>query len=187
LTAGEVSQHYATWTENRQADLAKSGGVLALYLFNEGSGSVVHSQVASAPDLLIPERFVIVHKWFLEPFWKEFRPGWSYSKDVGINVAGFIPLGFFFCSYLSLVGKIKHPSLVTIALGFIVSLTIEVLQAFLPTRDSGTTDLITNTFGTALGVILYGWSMRHNWLTRAGISIDSAGETREDLQFAGRL
>ena len=187
LTAGEVSQHYATWTENRQADLAKSGGVVALYLFNEGSGSVVHSQVASAPDLLIPERFVIVHKWFLEPFWKEFRPGWSYSKDVGINVAGFIPLGFFFCSYLSLVGKIKHPSLVTIALGFIVSLTIEVLQAFLPTRDSGTTDLITNTLGTALGVILYGWSMRHNWLTRAGISIDSAGETREDLQLAGRL
>jgi hypothetical protein len=188
LTAGEVSQHYATWTENRQADLAKGGGVVALYLFNEGGGNVIHSQIASAPDLLIPERFLVVHKWFLEPFWKEFRSGWSYWKDVGINVAGFVPLGFFFCSYFSLVRRIEHPALVTIVVGFLVSLTIEVLQAFLPTRDSGTTDLITNTFGTTLGVNLYGWSMRHNWLTRAGISIDSsAEETREDLQLAGQL
>lgn len=187
LTAGEVSQHYATWTENRQADLAKSEDVVALYRFNEGSGNVVRSQVASAPDLLIPDRFLIVHKWFLEPFWKEFRPGWSYWKDVGINVGGFIPMGFFFCSYFSLVRRIKHPALVTIAVGFLVSLTIEVLQAFLPTRDSGTTDLITNTFGTAVGVILYGWSMRRNWFTRAGISIDSAVDAREDVQLAGRL
>jgi hypothetical protein len=174
LTAREVSQHYANWTENTQADFAKSGGVVALYLFNEGRGNVVHSQVASATDLLIPERFLVFHKEFLKPFWREFRPGWSYWKDVGINVAGFVPLGFFFCSYFALVRRIEHPALVTIAVGFLVSLAIEVLQAFLPTRDSGTTDLITNTFGTALGVILYGWTMRGNWFTRAGISIDSA-------------
>jgi len=188
LTAGEVSQHYANWTENRQADLAKSGGVVALYLFDEGSGNVVHSRVESATDLLIPERFLVIHKEFLEPFWKEFRPGWSYWKDIGINVVGFVPLGFFFCSYFSLVRKIQHPSLVTIVLGFIVSLTIEVLQAFLPTRDSGTTDLITNTLGTTLGIILYGSSIRYNWLARAGISGESSvGETRENLQLAERL
>jgi hypothetical protein len=186
LTAGEVSQHYANWTENRQTELADSEGIVALYPFNEGSGKVIRSQVASAPDLVIPERFFVLNKWFLEPFWKEYRSGWSYWKDVGINVVGFVPLGFFFCSYFSLVRKIEHPAPVTIAVGFLVSLAIEVLQAFLPTRDSGTTDLITNTFGTAFGVILYGWSMRH-WFTRAGISIDSAGETREDLQLAGRL
>ena len=174
------------WKENRQADLAKSQGVVALYLFNAGSGKVVRSQVGSSPDLLIPERFLVVHKWFLEPFWKEFRPGWSYWKDVAINVGGFIPLGFFFYSYFSLVRRIKHPAMVTIAVGFLVSLTIEVLQAFLPTRDSGTTDLITNTFGTVLGLILFGWTVRHNWFTRVGISIDSIGATREDFQLAGR-
>jgi VanZ like family/Concanavalin A-like lectin/glucanases superfamily len=155
LTPGEVSQHYADWTENRQTDFAKSEGIVALYLLNEGSGNVVHSQVAPAPDLLIPERFVVLNKWFLEPFWTEYRSGWSYWKDVGINVAGFIPLGFFFCSYFSLVRKIKHPFLVTLAVGFIVSLTIEVLQAFLPTRDSGMTDLITNTLGTSFGAMIY--------------------------------
>jgi VanZ like protein/concanavalin A-like lectin/glucanase superfamily protein len=186
LTAGEVSQHYAMWTENRQADLVKSEGVVALYLFNEGRGNVVHSQVASAPVLLIPRRFLVVHRWFLEPFWKEFHPGWSYCKDVGVNIAGFIPLGFFFCSYFSFVRRIERPALITLTAGFLVSLTIEVLQSFLPTRDSGTTDLITNTFGTALGAMLCAWAARHAWFSQAGSSLSSSvAKKREGLQLIG--
>jgi hypothetical protein len=186
LKAREVSQHYANWTKNEQPDLVASEGIIALYLFNEGSGKVVRNQVDSATNLLIPAQFFVLRELFLRPFWLEFRWRWSYLKDVVINIAGFIPLGFFFCAYLSLVRRTQRSAAITITFGFALSLMIEVLQAFLPTRDSGTTDLITNTFGTALGVILYGWSMRHNWLTRAGISIEFfAGETGEDLQMAG--
>ena len=167
LTAGEVSQHYASWTNNTQTDLAKSDGVVALYLFNEGKGSLVHNQVDSATRLLIPERFFVLRERFLEPAWSEFSPRWSYWRNVGINIVGFIPLGLFFCAYFSLVRGTDRPAAVTIALGFLVSLTIEVLQGFLPTRESGTTDLVTNTFGTALGAILCAWSMKRNWFTRA--------------------
>jgi len=155
LTAGEASQHYASWTRNMQPDVAKSEGLVALYLFNEGKGSVVHNQIDSTTDLLIPKRFFILHQQFLRSVWNEFFPRtWSYWKDVGINIAGFVPVGFFFCLYLASSPNSKRPLMVTVVLGFVISLTIEVLQAFLPTRDSGMTDLITNTSGTALGAIM---------------------------------
>jgi glycopeptide antibiotics resistance protein len=66
-----------------------------------------------------------------------------------------MPLGFVFVAYWSAVRPIKHAVLVTTLLGFAVSLTIEVLQSYIPSRDSGTTDLITNTLGTFLGAKLY--------------------------------
>jgi hypothetical protein len=184
LSADEVSEHYANLTENKPTGLAENQGAVALYLFNEGNGNVVHNQVDSATNLLIPERFFVLHAQFLETPWREFYPDWSYWRDVGINVAAFIPLGFFFCAYYSSAGRIKRAALMTIILGFIVSLTIEVSQAFLPTRDSGMTDLITNTFGTALGTILFAWIAKHNWFARAGIPIRSPVEERtEDLQL----
>ncbi len=98
---------------------------------------------------------MIVREKFLEPPWKEFYPRWAYWKNVGINIGGFIPLGFFFCAYLTSVRQVSRPRLVTMILGAAASVTIEVLQAFLPTRDSGMTDIITNTLGTYLGVLLY--------------------------------
>jgi glycopeptide antibiotics resistance protein len=43
----------------------------------------------------------------------------------------------------------------TILLGTEVSLVIEILQAFLSKRESGTTDIITNTFGTSISAASY--------------------------------
>jgi hypothetical protein len=155
LSAADVSQNFLDWTNGGHLNSAKSVGVVARYLFDEGKGNVVHNQVNSATDLLIPERFFVLHEQFLERPWDEFRPGWSYWKNVGINVVGFIPLGFFFYAYFSQLQKSGNSTALTIAFGFAVSLTIEVLQAFLPTRGSGMTDLITNTLGTAIGVMAF--------------------------------
>jgi VanZ like family/Concanavalin A-like lectin/glucanases superfamily len=159
LTSDEVSHRLTDWTESKHPDVAGNGGPAALYLFDEGQGNVVHNRGNSATDLVIPEHFFVLDEPFLELPWDEFRPGWRYWKNIGINIAGFIPLGFFFCAYFSSLRKMKRVVVKTIALGFAVSLTIEVLQAFLPTRDSGMTDLVTNTLGTAVGVITF----RYNW------------------------
>src|ERR1700722_237037 len=130
-------------------------GLLARYRFDDRKGNIVQNEVDPATNLLIPQRFFVLHPQFLERPWDEFHWGCAYLKDFLINVAGFIPLGFFFYAYFSQLRKYEHSAAVTIALGFAVSLTIEVLQAFLPTRDSGMTDLITNTLGTAVGVLAF--------------------------------
>jgi hypothetical protein len=178
LSADEASEHFATWTKSEHPDIGKSQGAVAIYLFSEGNANIVHNQVDAATDLLIPERFFVLNEKFLERPWDEFRNDWNYWKDVGVNVAGFIPFGVFFYAYFLLVRRAAHPAAVTIALGFAVSLTIEVLQAFLPTRDSGMTDLITNTLGTAVGATLCVWIAKHR-LVRAGVKMPFPSEEIE--------
>ncbi len=155
LPAAKVFQNYQAWTTKGRPDVAEENRAAALYLFDEHSGNMVRNTIRPGVDLYIPDRFTILHQLFMEPPWKEYRPTWSYWKSNLINIAGLIPLGFFFYAYWSSVRPIPRAGLVTILLGTTVSLTIEILQAYLPTRNSGVTDLFTNTLGTAIGVMLY--------------------------------
>ena len=129
--------------------------MLAVYLFDEHAGKIIHDQIGSGIDLYIPDQYLLVDQSFLESPWKEFATERGYLRNALINVFGFIPLGFGFAAYFTSVRQIKHGAFVTIILGALVSLTIEILQAYLPTRDSGVTDVITNTLGTGVGVALY--------------------------------
>jgi VanZ family protein len=156
LTASQVAKHYETWTTQGAPELRGNEHVAALYLFNEHTGNIIHNAVHSGIDLYIPKRFSLLHQTFLEPFWKEFKPEWNYLRDTMMNIVGFIPLGFFFYAYWTSARPVKSAALAAVILGFAVSLTIEILQSYLPNRNSGTTDLITNTLGTFLGVKLYG-------------------------------
>lgn len=158
LSPIQVSRHFETWTTEGRPELGQNERVRALYVFDERQGATVHDRSGSGIDLHIPERYVILSEKLLEPPWKEFYPAWSYWKNVAINIGGFLPLGFCFCAYLNTSRLISRPVLATIILGAATSLTIELPQAFLPTRDSGMTDLITNTLGTGLGALLYLWN-----------------------------
>jgi VanZ like family/Concanavalin A-like lectin/glucanases superfamily len=152
LTAAQVQRHYETWTHGEKPEISEEELNIALYLFGERGGNVVHNQAKSRVDLYIPEKYVVLDKIFLEPFWKEFSLPRSYWGAVFKNIVGFIPFGLCFCACLS-AHKVRRAAQATVILGSLVSLTIEVLQAYLPTRDSGTTDLFTNTIGTYIGVI----------------------------------
>ena len=161
LAPTQVAEHFERWTH--QQDPAANGekAPLALYRFDEGKGNIVHDQSASPNDLVIASRYFALHSAFLHPPWDQFRNkwagwmSWSYWADVLANVAGFVPLGFFFLAYFSLVRPVLCPRMVVVVLGLTVSLLIEILQHFLPTRDSSMTDVITNTVGTMAGVGFY--------------------------------
>jgi glycopeptide antibiotics resistance protein len=85
---------------------------------------------------------------------KEFHATWGYVKDIVLNVAGFVPLGFVICAYLALSRNRCKAIVFTIFGAGMLSLAIEVLQAYIPRRVSGTTDIITNTLGATLGAAL---------------------------------
>ena len=155
LTADQVAQHYQDWTQQGKPTVAETERAVALYLFDERAGKIIHNQLGPGSDVYIPERYVVVHQILLEAPWSEVRTQQSYLKDVLINIGGFIPLGLFFNLYFTSVRQMKRGALVTVILGGSVSLMIEVLQAYLPTRYSGITDIITNTLGTCVGVGLY--------------------------------
>ncbi len=157
FTDADVLRHYRESQPKGRPYAAEDERSIALYLFNEHTGKVVHNLGGGRVDLYIPKKYTILHEKLLEPAWQEFSLGWSYWKSALINVVGFVPLGFFFCTYWSSSKSCNRAALATVILGMTISFAIEVLQAYLPTRDSGTTDLITNTFGTFLGVMLYRW------------------------------
>jgi hypothetical protein len=154
LTPDRVQRHYQTWTRNGQPEISLEDRNVTLYLFNEQAGNVIHDRAGSGPDLDIPLKYQVLDKIFLEPFWTEFSFSRSYWSSVVKNIVGFLPFGF--CFYPCLVlHKLRRPALAAVLLGTLVSLTIEILQAYLPTRDSGTTDIFTNTLGTWLGVVAF--------------------------------
>lgn len=174
LTAAEVALHFQTWVRNGRPAIEQSEEPVALFLFNEGMGDRVANQVSGGAPLEIPTHFTLPHQIFLERPWDEFRPTPGYLRDLAINVAGFIPLGFFFCLYAKRNPAETSAELKVILVGAGISLLIEVLQAFLPTRSSGMTDLITNTSGTALGVYASG----NRWIQTVLEHLVSAVERR---------
>lgn len=72
----------------------------------------------------------------------------SHFNEVLMNVLVFIPFGL----YLKLLNL---DSKKTIGYGLAVSLVLEILQFLFAIGGTDVTDLITNTGGTALGVMLY--------------------------------
>jgi glycopeptide antibiotics resistance protein len=76
--------------------------------------------------------------------------------DSVVNILGFVPFGFLFCAYIQ---DIQHHSaargiLCAVIVGALTSLGIELLQIFLPSRDSSLLDLLNNTLGMTLGSVL---------------------------------
>jgi VanZ family protein len=155
LTGEEISQHFH--------GSKKSGeeGPVSFYLFDEHSGTLAHDSVGDH-HLLIPSRFEVLQKTILVPPWKDFSLSRSYFMDILTNILGFIPFGFFFSAFLCLKKPLStyRILLISVLLAGCISLSIELIQVYLPTRSSQLTDVITNISGAALGVILFNFYQR---------------------------
>ncbi|HEY2190080.1 MAG TPA: VanZ family protein [Caldimonas sp.] len=90
---------------------------------------------------------------------------WTWF-DIVSNLLGYLPLGFLIFVALVRSGHRSRAAAATACLvGGLLSLTMEVLQNYLPHRVSSNVDLALNTLGTVLGVAI-GTAL--NW--RGGIA-----------------
>jgi VanZ family protein len=152
LDASEVAQHYAVWTSHQAEHLAAESGLAALYRFDEGNGQWVNDLSTNRHRLLIPERYVVLQKRVLELDPIQI----SDLDDIAINILGFMPFGFVVYRYRRQAKPDGQGWNIVWAVcaGAAISLAIELTQVWLPNRTSSATDLVTNTLGTFLGVLL---------------------------------
>lgn len=156
LTADEVLRNYRAWTESQAAGLDAQSDLEGLYLFDERNGDLVHNRSGQMPNLAIPQRFFVLRHIFLE---RAIGSRSAFLKDVILNIVGFIPFGLLISLYFFKVSRWPktRAAVVAVILGGMTSLAIELLQAYLPSRDSSLPDLINNFLGTALGALALGW------------------------------
>jgi VanZ family protein len=124
--------------------------------FKKESGALLRTGGKTPFTFFIPSIYRPINKTVLFPPWKETSYNRSFWKDVIVNILGFIPFGFFFYAWRreSAIENKLSTILLIVVLGAGLSLGIELLQVFLPTRDSSLTDVVSNTLGTYLGVLL---------------------------------
>ncbi len=156
LNAAEIARDHALWTQGRARQLVNAPGLAALYLFDEGRGQLSKDSSGNRHRVIIPIVFEPIHREFLLAPWKDIsynRPDYS---DIAINVLGFVPFGFCFFLHRHALGprRLLTNALLVVLAGVAVSLTIEVIQAWLPNRTSSMNDLLTDTAGMLFGVAL---------------------------------
>lgn len=151
LEPEEIEKHYVSWTGNGRPEIRAPNTLIALFLFKENTGRFFHNEIAGGTGLYMPESYVIPAKSVFG------APSLENGRDIIENIIGFIPLGFTLCGYIVTSRRMRMPVVVTILLCGILSLAIETLQIFLPTRDSDMTDVITNVLGSAIGALAYRW------------------------------
>jgi hypothetical protein len=152
LAPPEILHHYDLWKSNHSQDLRSERQLAALYLFDKGNGETVEDYSPSHCPLIVPQRYHLIRKTFFVLPWKEPPP----LSDVLVNILGFVPFGFSFFVYRMQAKPARslRNALLVILVATIISVAIEFTQGFLPTRDSSVSDVVCNSGGALIGVLL---------------------------------
>ena len=158
LTSEQIRQHHTFWA-NHPVDLPTTikPEPLILYTFAERTGASVYNQVDNTNHLTIPSAFRALKRDVLIRFWRDMTWDKGAVADILVNVVGFIP--FAYCLLMFLIGN-RHmtpnqATFLTVPAGAALSLIIEISQMGLPTRTPSSLDLLCNTLGAALGIMVF--------------------------------
>jgi VanZ family protein len=147
LTESEIA---AGW------DVARKGtspeGLIAAFALDKSHSTSIPDLSGNRNILAVPERVILTNSVLAWPDWRNQKDS-SPAGDIAVNILGFVPFGFLFAFWREQAdGSRRWRSwLFAILVGALISLAIEVPQAFIPARDSNMADVICNTGGAVLG------------------------------------
>lgn len=130
--------------------------------FDEQSGMMTHDRSATnQTPITWPARFIPCARTILQSprdYWPKYgRPS---PSDIVTNIFIYLPIGYLLASWFRRRTRLWSGIAAPIFIGFGLSLSIEIIQAYLPTRYSSTVDVITNTIGTIIGVFV----LKNGWI-----------------------
>jgi len=163
LADQDVESHFLQWSKERNFSFAKTAKPLILFLFDEKEGRWASDYSGGTKSLHIPPKIKALERKFLMLPRQQNRFNTGSMMDIFLNVLGFMPLGFLLSATLADLGGNfrKYGVVITVGLCLIMSLSIEIVQAWLPLRDSSLLDLILNVFGGWIGSRTYISWCRH--------------------------
>jgi VanZ family protein len=156
LLPDEIVTHGRDVLQKRMSGLDETNGCLALYPFDEGEGNTAKSILSKPHPFTIPVSLHALGSTIFSLPYKDMRFKGVDKADFLKNIVFFVPFGVLFTVIILKkyrIGYFASFLIVTFAGGFL-SYVIEGFQLILPTRYSGTNDIISNIFGSGLGMLL---------------------------------
>jgi hypothetical protein len=137
---------------NGSPEGAPNEGLIAAFALEKHHGASISDVSGNKNTLTVPERVTLRNSILAWPDWRNQKDS-SPAKDIVVNILGFMPLGFLLAFWRKQANGSRRweTILLTIVMGALISLCIEVTQAFIPARDSSMVDFLCNIVGTAIG------------------------------------
>ena len=153
LEEGTLENHLESWRLGGGFAGASYAATDIAYPLSERTGRIAVDRSPRGVDLHFPPE-----QTFIEP--KLFDSGigaGSNRMDIGLNLIGFVPLGFLLVALLVDVSQPARLStlVAALAIGFALSASIELAQAWIPSRSSSLLDLLLNVAGTGVGGVAF--------------------------------
>jgi hypothetical protein len=153
LSASEAEKHSALVFQQGMQGLAAEDCLL-LYTFEEGKGKTVGSIIGENNPFYLPDHRVAFIKTILnlKNMRIEFLSG-QPLEDFVANIFFFIPYGVLLALLLFRQFSVSFfwTGILVVFSGGLLSLTVEIAQFFLPSRNPAITDVISNMLGSGIG------------------------------------
>ena len=155
LSETQIALTYFNWLKSQSLSYDSKGKALVLYTFQEKGTSAI-DLTGHNHTLLIPGTMKPLKTKFLKAENKFPNIVSTTIWDFLINLFGFFPFGFSLSLLISKqINSSSARSLFIVACaGFFLSLFIETVQTWIPSRSSDVYDLGLNTVGAFLGAVI---------------------------------